>query len=93
MSPSFTQLIKYRHWSTWAFIFSFIVFLFSSYFLTFYVLAHSEQVNLAIIILVASLVVSATSLVALFVITHIALHKERRAQQHADLDAEKKKLW
>ena len=88
MPVSFAQLQKYRGWFTQVFALSLIVLLVSSSFLSFNVMWHSEQLNLVIIISITSLLTSAASLVGLFLVTYIALHKERRERQSAALDAD-----
>ena len=51
-----------------------------------------DSINLAVLISVASLVTSLTSLVGFFFTTAVAWRKERREQVHADVELEKKKL-
>lgn len=55
-------------------------------------LAAPEPVSLAMLISVASLLTSVTSLAGFFFTTAIAWRKERRDQRHTDLDLEKKRL-
>ena len=92
MSSSLAQLKRCRHRFTRAFTASFIVFLVSSLFLSFYVESHSEQLSVAIVISATSLLTLAASLAGLFLVTYIALHKEHRVQQSAALETEKKDL-
>ena len=92
MSSSLAQLKRCRHWFTRAFTASFIVLLVSSLFSSFYVESHSEQLSMAIVISVTSLLTSAASLAGLFLVFYIALHKEHRAQQGTGLEIEKKNL-
>jgi hypothetical protein len=49
-------------------------------------LLQAEPINLAMLISVASLLTSATSLVGFFFTTAIAWRKKQREQQHGDLD-------
>ncbi|HNA27045.1 MAG TPA: hypothetical protein PLI01_09600 [Nitrospira sp.] len=104
MERSVAQLKKYRSRFAWAFTISFVVLLVSNVFWfalpakdssppTNTPLPQAEpSVSLPMLISVASLLTSATSLIGFFFTTGVAWRKERREQQHADLDLEKKKL-
>ena len=51
-----------------------------------------DTISLAMLISVASLLASLTSLLGFFFTTAVAWRKERREQAHADVELEKKKL-
>jgi hypothetical protein len=104
MERSIAQLKKYRSRFAWIFAISFVVLLVSNLFWfalpvrdsgppTNTPLPQAEpSISLPMLISVASLLTSATSLIGFFFTTGVAWRKERREQQHADLDLEKKKL-
>jgi hypothetical protein len=103
MALSALQAKKYRSRFAWVFAVSCVVLLISSLF--FVVPAEDPgppsteplpeaqpAIGLALIISVASLLTSVTSLAGFFITTGIALRKEKREQQHSDIDLERKKL-
>jgi hypothetical protein len=107
MERSVAQLKKYRSRFAWVFAISFVVLLVSNLIWFLLPGADSgpptegprparppaePSVSLPMLISVASLLTSATSLIGFFFTTGIAWRKERREQQHADLDLERKKL-
>ncbi|MBL8529108.1 MAG: hypothetical protein JNL68_15585 [Burkholderiales bacterium] len=102
MERSVAQLKNYRSRFAWIFAISFVVLLVSNLF--WFALPESgppsetplpqaePSVSLPMLISVASLLTSVTSLIGFLFTTGVAWRKERREQQHADLDLERKKL-
>jgi len=90
------QIKKYRTRFGWVFLVFFLILMVFSLFGYIYghdiEMAKQPSSTITPLIVVVSLLTSVTSLLGFLFTTVVAWRKERREQQHSDLDLEKKRL-
>ena len=96
MAYSIEQIKKYRTRFGWVFLVFFLILMVFSLFG--YIYDHDIEMpkqpssTITPLIVIVSLLTSVTSLLGFLFTTVVAWRKERREQQHSDLDLEKKRL-
>jgi Fic family protein len=85
MAVSVERIEKYRRWFGWAFLGSFLTFLFLSF-------LSVPWPDAQFVLTLGSFITSITTLIGFVVTTVIAWRKERRESVHASVELEKNKL-